>query len=66
MKMYNFLTYCLLCFLYSILCSIYLYHENWIGFSITSIITVYLVYFVYKMFKEDFNHEFLRKNDKKV
>ena len=65
MKMYNFLTYCLLCFLYSILCSIYLYHENWIGFSITSTITVYLVYFVYKMFKEDCDG-FLHKNDKQI
>lgn len=65
MKMYNFLTYCLLCFLYSILCSIYLYHEIWIGFSITFIVTVYLVYFIYKMFKEDYDG-FLHKNDKQI
>lgn len=66
MKIYSFLTYCFLCFLYSILCSIYLYHQNWIGFSITGIVMLYLIYFIYKMFKEEFDDGLLQKNDKKI
>lgn len=66
MKTYNFITYCLLCFLYAILCSVYLYHRNWIGFSLTFSVTIYLAYFIYKMFKEEFHDEFLRNDDKKI